>query len=390
MSTISMAPGNCSAATFQIHAAPSPMTTRRSAVSKPRRCASRWTVGRRRPAVGRCRGPSRPRRCSERPAVAHGPALCVASAVHTVASLTSGSWPNPAAPPRPSTSVRTGTPLPSSPRYIVGAGLGTVSPQRVRRRRPHVPGLRRSARPAWSTRTAASSHNRLLCGEAGVGGRQPHQPQHAGRQRRGVHTQGPVARTHPRTADVAMVVGPFQRQRPEQRDEGLRAAAGKARPSAAGASHGRIRRVGIVRVEVLRQRLRGEIEDSTTQGLLKGLACAAARRGPSSAATSAANAATNAAPKPSSRPARRGERSTVNSLQEGLEVLRIRVPPSEERLDVGLDRRLQRREQLLQAPFFVLPTQGIGRSALAQYPRYGTLTFMSCTPAPAAVRRAAG
>ncbi len=68
-----------------------------------------------------------------------------------------------------------------------------------------------------------------------------------------------------------MVVGPFQRQRPEQRDEGLRAAAGKARPSAAGASHGRIRRVGIVRVEVLRQRLRGEIEDSTTQGLLKGL-----------------------------------------------------------------------------------------------------------------------
>ena len=42
----------------------------------------------------------------------------------------------------------------------------------------------------------------------------------------------------------------------------------------------------------------------------------------------------------------------MSSLQEGLEVLRIRVPPSEERLDVGLDRRLQRREQLLQAPFF--------------------------------------
>ena len=37
-----MAPGNCSADRFQIHSAPSPMTTRRAAVSKPRRRASRY------------------------------------------------------------------------------------------------------------------------------------------------------------------------------------------------------------------------------------------------------------------------------------------------------------------------------------------------------------
>ena len=37
-----MAAGNCSPARFQIHSAPSPMTTRRAAVSKPRRRASRY------------------------------------------------------------------------------------------------------------------------------------------------------------------------------------------------------------------------------------------------------------------------------------------------------------------------------------------------------------
>ena len=108
-------------------------------------------------------------------------------------------------------------------------------------------------------------------GEAEVRGRPPHHPQHAGRQRRGVHTQGPVARTHTHTAGVAMVVGPFQGQQPEQRGEGLGATAGVARLSAAATRDGRIRRVGIVRVEELRQRLRGKVEGSTTQGLLDGL-----------------------------------------------------------------------------------------------------------------------
>ena len=41
--------------------------------------------------------------------------------------------------------------------------------------------------------------------------------------------------------------------------------------SAAGARDGRIRTVGIVRVEVLRQRLRGQVEGSTTHCLLEGL-----------------------------------------------------------------------------------------------------------------------
>jgi len=40
MSTISMARGNGSAAMFQIHGVPSPITTWRSAVSKPRRIAT--------------------------------------------------------------------------------------------------------------------------------------------------------------------------------------------------------------------------------------------------------------------------------------------------------------------------------------------------------------
>ncbi len=141
--------------------------------------------------------------------------------------------PSGCLPPRPSTSVgRTGTPLPSSPRYIVGRGGDGFGHSAFVGGDRTSQGFGAALDLLGLARTAASSHNRLGCGEAGVGGRQPHQPQHAGRQRRGVHTQGPVARTHPRTADVAMVVGPFQRQRPEQRDEGLRAAAGKARPSA--------------------------------------------------------------------------------------------------------------------------------------------------------------
>ena len=68
-----------------------------------------------------------------------------------------------------------------------------------------------------------------------------------------------------------MIVGAFQGQRPQQGGEGLRAAAGVARPPAAGARDGRIRMVGIVRIVVLRHRLCGEAEGSTTEGLLEGL-----------------------------------------------------------------------------------------------------------------------
>ena len=68
-----------------------------------------------------------------------------------------------------------------------------------------------------------------------------------------------------------MVVGPCQRQRPEQREEGLRAAPCVARRPSAGTRSGRTRMVGIVRVEVLCQRQSGEAESLATQCLLQGL-----------------------------------------------------------------------------------------------------------------------
>ena len=63
----------------------------------------------------------------------------------------------------------------------------------------------------------------------------------------------------------------MQGNRPQQRGEGLRATACVARRPAAGARDGRIRMVGIVRVEVLRHCLRDEAENLATQCLLKGL-----------------------------------------------------------------------------------------------------------------------
>ena len=56
--------------------------------------------------------------------------------------------------------------------------------------------------------------------------------------------------------------------------------------------------------------------------------------------------------KPLGDPLGGGERSTVHGPLEGLEVLRIHPSASQDSLDVGLDRRLQRRELLLEAPLF--------------------------------------
>ena len=53
----------------------------------------------------------------------------------------------------------------------------------------------------------------------------------------------------------------------------------------------------------------------------------------------------------------------MNGLQEGLEVLRIHAPPSEERVDIGPDRRLQRGEPLLEAPFSAAGSSGSVNSA---------------------------
>ena len=245
-----------------------------AAVSKPRRCASRH-VGRRRPAVGRCRGWPRSRPRPERPAVAHGPALCVAPFGRR---WPGGSWPN-----RPAACHRGLRPRLGAP---------------ARRCRP-APGS--SARGWGRFRSSAAPIQGLLDllgldargqfpqQEAGVGGRQPHQPQHAGRQRRGVHTQGPVARTHPRTADVqrSSVSGPSSVMKVFGRRPAKRALRRRRKPRS---------NPNIVPGQRLRARSRRRRRGSRASS------CAAARRGPSSAATSAANAATNAAPKPSSRP----------------------------------------------------------------------------------------
>ena len=154
-----------------------------------------------------------------------------------------------------------------------------------------------------------------------------------------------------------MVVGPFQRQRPEQRGEGLGAAAGVARLSVR-------RRTLTVESEwsassalkYCASACAANFEDSTTQCLLEGLEVLRVdpRRGPMQRSNFSRKRGYERWRRNRLHGlARRGERSTVNGLQEGLEVLRIHASSSQERVDVGLDRRLQRCEHLLlEAPFF--------------------------------------
>ena len=73
-------------------------------------------------------------------------------------------------------------------------------------------------------------------------------------------------RTAPPPAGGAVIVGPFQPHRAQQRGEGLRAAAYILRRPAA-----RTRPVAVVHVEPLRRQLRGEAEGSATECLLEGL-----------------------------------------------------------------------------------------------------------------------
>ena len=87
----------------------------------------------------------------------------------------------------------------------------------------------------------------------------------------------------------------------------------------------------------------------------------------------------------------------MNGLQEGLEVLRIHAPPSEERVDIGPARRLQRGAPLLGAPFFGRGIERFSQLRLrhgrnppipaesADQPPLNTPvrqipTFLSCTP----------
>ena len=108
-------------------------------------------------------------------------------------------------------------------------------------------------------------------GEAEVGRRQPHHPQHAGRQRRGVQAQRPVARTNARATGVAVVVGAFQCQRPQHRGERLGAPSGVARRLSAGARCRRTRMVGMVLVQSPCHRRGGDSEGLATECLLEGL-----------------------------------------------------------------------------------------------------------------------
>ena len=181
-----------------------------------------------------------------------------------------------------------------------------------------------------------------------------------------------------------MVVGPFQRQRPEQRGEGLRAAAGVARRLAADARYRRTRMVGIVRVAGLRHRFGGEVEGLATDGLLKGLEvlCVDALRPPERIDFGRDCGYERGAPTPLATRAAAASARRYTVPLEGLEVLRIHPSLSQDSLDVGLDGRLQRGEHLLVgAPFLSRgierfrqrrlghgrspPTRDIGRSALA-------------------------
>ena len=113
-------------------------------------------------------------------------------------------------------------------------------------------------------------------GEAAPGRRPDHLPG-GGRQRFVLQAPRPVARTPPRPAGVAVVPGPFQTQGAERAREGLPAAAGTARRTAAGAGRCRTGVVASVRVQPALRQPRGDRERFAAHRLLDGLRIAAAR-----------------------------------------------------------------------------------------------------------------
>ena len=137
--------------------------------------------------------------------------------------------------------------------------------------------------------------------EAEVGGRQPRHPQHAGRRRRGVQAQRPVARADACAAGAAVVVGVFECQRRQDGRERRGAAAGVARRLPAGARYGRARVGGASRIQPARHGPGGCLESSAARGVLEGLeSCSSAARGPASASISVSISISSAAASSSS------------------------------------------------------------------------------------------
>ena len=171
------------------------------------------------------------------------------SAVHTVTSLTSRVLGRPVG-------------LLAAPAFHIGLAhrhAGAVKPQVHRRRRAGcgLDPLAFVGRDLAAQRFGGAldlfgvdrhagqiPHPLARFGEADARRRQSHHPRRGGRQRGVLQTQGLVAGIASSAAGGAVVVGAVQDQRPQQRGEGLRAAAGVVRRLAAGARDGRIRMIG--------------------------------------------------------------------------------------------------------------------------------------------------
>ncbi len=169
---------------------------------------------------------------------AGAPSAPVRSADHTTASFASRVFAEPSGclPARPSVSApRTGTPVPSRPRYNVGAGGGPG--------RDPVPFVRRDLA---AERLGAALHRlgvdvqaRQLVqqgtgrGEAHLARRAADHARHRRRQTAVAEAEFPVARREAAAAAVAVVPRARELHLPERRDEGLRAPPGMARQTVA-------------------------------------------------------------------------------------------------------------------------------------------------------------
>ena len=121
-------------------------------------------------------------------------------------------------------------PVPSIPRCIVGADTVRRSSSAIS---PPSASAARSACLASTARPARSCNSPPAAAKLASAAADPTIRRTPGDRLPAVQPQRPVARAEPGMAARTAVVGPFQRHRPEHRDEPLRAMPGQARPSAA-------------------------------------------------------------------------------------------------------------------------------------------------------------